>query len=519
MKAAADPWHWSAPLHRSRCGASHQRRGVPCQDASLGANLQSADGLPVGLMAVADGHGGSRYWLSDVGSRLACELAIAMAAEDLAQRRLSSTRANQLEAVRGWLADDLPARLVAAWQQAIAADWQERDLPEAHQGEAFSSQTYGSTLALVVLTPQWWAHTGLGDWDLVLLSNHQPDRILSQEADQGLQGEATESLCLPRASRCFAARTAVYPLSGEPQQACGLVLSTDGIRKSCATDADHLALSRYLLEESRPHQAQTAGPTERLDASLDRISRDGSGDDVSVALACFGTLQPMPAASEGPAVPTTRTRSISPPSTAEPNALPAPPRGGAGRALKPGDIPAPAQAHSSWASMVLVLTLLIGGAGAVVIWMGLPMPWQPSRQPARMGGSQLLPLNPGQRQGVEWQIANLCQQPETIPASLRTRNKQFQQLRSNPEELDQLLLSKDWLGVVIGLSQPGGPGLGDLPTCSTLSTALREHWDTFLTPRKSAAASDDGLRIGQRDPNRPGPTEDTPGPSHRSPNR
>jgi hypothetical protein len=44
-----------------------------------------------------------------------------------------------------------------------------------------------------------------------------------------------------------------------------------------------------------------------------------------------------------------------------------------------------------------------------------------------------------------------------------------------------------------------------------LSTALREHWDTFLTPRKSAAASDDGLRIGQRDPNRPGPTEDTPG--------
>ena len=279
------------PLHRSRCGASHQRRGVPCQDFSLSASLRSVDGLSVGLMAVADGHGGSRYWLSDVGSRLACELAIAMAGRDLASRPVAAADPSQMEAMRRWLADELPPRLLAAWQEAIQADWQQRQLPVEHEGEGFSSHTYGSTLALVVLTPQWWGHSGIGDWDLVLLSNHQVDRIISQESDNGLQGEATESLCLPDANRCFAARTAVYPLSGENRQACGLVLTTDGIRKSCATDADHLALSRYLLEEAQPHQQLAASETSHLDASLDRISREGSGDDVSMAVSWFGIQQ------------------------------------------------------------------------------------------------------------------------------------------------------------------------------------------------------------------------------------
>ena len=244
-------------------------------------------------MAVADGHGNRRYWLSDVGSRLACELALKLAAEDLTKQRLSELSGEHRKSVHAWLANDLATRLVSAWEEAIETDWGQRELPEAHRGESFSSQTYGSTLALVVLTPNWWAHTGLGDWDLVRLNGDDPDQIISQEATQGFQGEATKSLCLPRASHCFNARTAVYPLGGDRSQGFGLVLSTDGIRKSCATDADYLALSRYLLEEAQLHQAQGAGEATRLDSSLDRISREGSGDDVSVAVACFGSEESM----------------------------------------------------------------------------------------------------------------------------------------------------------------------------------------------------------------------------------
>ena len=378
------------PLHRSRCGSSHRRRGVPCQDFSLSASLRSADGLSVGLMAVADGHGGSRYWLSNVGSRLACELAIAMASRDLASRPVAAADPSQMEAMRRWLADDLPPRLLAAWQEAIQADWQQRQLPVEHEGERFSSHTYGSTLALVVLTPQWWGHSGIGDWDLVLLSNHQADRIISQESYNGLQGEATESLCLPDANRCFAARTAVYPLSGENRQACGLVLSTDGIRKSCATDADHVALSRYLLEEAQPHQLLAASETSHLDASLDRISREGSGDDVSMAVSWFGVLQPTAAV----------VNNLPPP--APPAPLPPLPELAVPTAARASRGTAAQATPYQWIRSLLLLAMaLITALGAAALWFRQQQ-MRREQQPQSLVGTPS--LSPTQQQQLRQQI-------------------------------------------------------------------------------------------------------------------
>ncbi|MFM7286075.1 MAG: protein phosphatase 2C domain-containing protein, partial [Cyanobium sp.] len=65
-------------------GAAHRRQGRPCQDAALSRELLSTRGERLLLLAVADGHGGSRYWLSHVGSQLACELAATAVAAALA---------------------------------------------------------------------------------------------------------------------------------------------------------------------------------------------------------------------------------------------------------------------------------------------------------------------------------------------------------------------------------------------------------------------------------------------------
>jgi hypothetical protein len=65
---------WRPARACSVIGAAHQRQNKPCQDASLAVTLQSgSDSLQ--LMAVADGHGGSRYHLSHRGSALACAVA------------------------------------------------------------------------------------------------------------------------------------------------------------------------------------------------------------------------------------------------------------------------------------------------------------------------------------------------------------------------------------------------------------------------------------------------------------
>jgi hypothetical protein len=448
-------------------------------------------------MAVADGHGGSRYWLSDVGSRLACDLALQLAAKDLAMRPLSTPGADALGAVRQWLADELPSQLVAAWQEAIQADWQQRDLPPEHQGESFSSQTYGSTLALVVLTPHWWAHTGLGDWDLVLLSDHQPDQLISQEADKAHQGEATESLCLPSASRCFASRTAVYPLSGDQRQACGLVLSTDGIRKSCATDADHLALSRYLLEEAQTHKAIAAGSSERLDTSLDRISREGSGDDVSVALACFGSLQPG-------AVPSQPVPMVALPDLTPLPRLPEHPRLAA-------EQPSPqsrrgrrqARPTAGPALLRIGVGLATGSALLVAAWVWLrPALLRPFSAPTTFAEpSQDIParLTATQQNSIQLEIKRLCRMEQALIESTLNQRKEIpKHSREQPRHIERLLADNDWQGSLIALNRPGSTQQTQLAAlCPALNKALKAYWAKHIQPQqggdfsKRAAPTDD----------------------------
>ena len=460
-------------------------------------------------MAVADGHGGSRYWLSDVGSRLACELALRLAGEDLRGRRLGTGGAAELEEARRWLAHDLPGRLLSAWQAAIADDWHRRERPEAHAGEAFSAQTYGSTLALVVLTPRWWGHTGLGDWDLVLLSNDQPDRIISQEAGDGLQGEATESLCLGRAAGLFAARTAVYPLGGDHSQPCGLVLSTDGVRKSCAADADHLALSRFLLEEAEPLQASAAGETLRLDASLDRISREGSGDDVSVALACFGRLRAAPPRRERAVAEPTRVEPEQEPEPSSPSPPPLPPLPAWTSEHEPAAQTRRTRRQRTRRQQLIPLPMLVAlvaagalAAGGVLLLLRMgPRAQGPAAAPAPPAPV----LSPAAQAGLRLEIKRLCAAPELIAANLRIRRSQFRSSGAEVRATEQRLAARDWLGGLIALSRPGGAGLGPLEPCPELAAALREHWQEQSIPTAPAAGSDDNrVRTGTDDPLGPG---------------
>ena len=100
---------WQPARICSRPGAAHQRRGQVCQDWSAAVELRSLDGLPVQVMAVADGHGGARYHRSDIGSRLACTAALTAVAATLETSRLADSAAGQpMEHWRRWLQQALP---------------------------------------------------------------------------------------------------------------------------------------------------------------------------------------------------------------------------------------------------------------------------------------------------------------------------------------------------------------------------------------------------------------------------
>ncbi len=256
--------HWIRPSCDSRTGASHLRRGAPCQDASGFAGFRDAAGTPVQVLVVSDGHGGSRYVRSDVGARLACEVALRTVEQTLRTSRTG--QAGSESEWRQWLAETLPQAIVEAWLEEVQRHWQAQgpqgsesvpaSLPALAAGSAeaaaaaspagFSPIPYGATLGLLVLTPRWWGYTGLGDWDLVRIEAAGEGRLISEESEAGGGSEATYSLCMQGAARYFAPRTALLPLTVDTAP-FALLLCSDGLRKSCGSDADFLTLCRYLV--------------------------------------------------------------------------------------------------------------------------------------------------------------------------------------------------------------------------------------------------------------------------------
>ena len=259
---------WQAALASSVIGAAHQRQGKPCQDASLSCSLEAGcDQLQ--LMAVADGHGSNHYWLSQVGSFLAC-----MEAKKAVSKLLEQNPLTASERWRELLKQELPDAIHSGWMEAIGADWRNRE----EQDQSFSPLTYGCTLGLVLMAPQWWGCTGIGDWDLAGVEKGGEVRLLSQETDFHHNAcEATASLCQPITQQLWLARTQLHQLDADDQLKA-LIMSTDGVRKSCATDDDYLQLCSGA--------AEIQDITE-LTQGLATITFKGSGDDVSMAVAKF----------------------------------------------------------------------------------------------------------------------------------------------------------------------------------------------------------------------------------------
>ena len=340
--------------------------------------------------------------------------------------------------------------------------------------------------------------------------------MLSEECDASASGEATFSLCLPDAAAHFASRTAVETL--EPMAApFTLLLSTDGIRKSCSTDSDFLALGRYLGQAPAPVDADT---TIDLAASLDRISSQGSGDDVSVAMALWRPGSPdrpslesattHPAAGPESQVHPSRPRSLDQRrgSAVAERDIPAglPEDGGGaeaswalGDASRLQDNPPPAQQKKAQSRSrprplwLLLAALGIGGIGAVAVgvvrarWAGQLAAAEPPAAGVKEQAPRPLPLVVPEplRQRMRQQVDQLCATPATIRTSLEPRRPTFQSLRLGGIQQGQLLAAsdRDPLKALIALSYDpvqgklsSGPAFQGLQPCPQLQQALRQLW-------------------------------------------
>lgn len=264
-------------------GTQHFAKSLPNQDA-LQTWAPDAESLPR-IVAVSDGHGSAKSFRSDIGSRLAVETAVTSA------RELIQSAANQPSAFKQSWETEFPIELVRRWKTAVEKHLvenpfflEEVEKVAAEQGanarrqiEEFPELAYGATLLLLIVTEEFFACLQLGDGDIVILAQDgQVSRPI--ESDARHIANETTSLCSPEAWQNV--RTYFQTLAGKPPVL--LFASTDGYANAFRSPEGFLSVAKDLADILASDGEDAI--REALPGWLEDASREGSGDDVTLAI-------------------------------------------------------------------------------------------------------------------------------------------------------------------------------------------------------------------------------------------
>jgi serine/threonine protein phosphatase PrpC len=280
------PAIWTA-LSASVRGATHERDGRTNQDAVRMWDPRSgAESL---FLAVSDGHGSLRSFRSDRGSAIATNCALRLLQEF--ERRGGADM--PLSSIRRHMQGRWSRDLVAAWHQAVREDVA-RDPFSPFDFAAFPEQpptvkpgvdlpfsaylAYGATLIVAAVTRRHIIYAQLGDGDILTV---RADGRVSRPwpSEHSFFANETISLCSQHAERHFTVK--VEPRGAEAPAL--ILLATDGYANCFENDRGFFRVGADLLDYLRE-----GGPSfvrEKLEPWLRDSSRDGSGDDITVALA------------------------------------------------------------------------------------------------------------------------------------------------------------------------------------------------------------------------------------------
>ncbi len=267
-------------------GSSHVRSGLPNQDAAASSVIPGdADQPTTAIVAVSDGHGGARHFRSQVGSALAANIAISALRDFLVRFSAPGGAASLTQAHL----DELMRSLVGEWTEAVVADLaskpitsEELERLEAQSEDAYASVeespllAYGATLLIAAATDELLVYLQLGDGEILSVS---ADGVTSRPLpeDDRLVGNQTTSLCQPDAWSDFRSAWVVAP-----HLPSLVLLSTDGYVNSFRSDDDFLKIGADYLQILREQGISTL--SSELPAILDEATRQGSGDDITLAI-------------------------------------------------------------------------------------------------------------------------------------------------------------------------------------------------------------------------------------------
>lgn len=283
-------------------GFSHKAQGRSCQDF---AGIVRKKGFAI--ISVADGHGGERYFRSEVGSRLAVEVA-----ESEFQKLLIDISKRQwLDGKIDWerTIKSLESNIVKEWQNKVEADFANRPLSEAERilaeklgidfdalqaenserekicGVRFRNpeilKCYGSTLLSALYIPSlgfplskksFWIAMQIGD-GLTFALDENGGEVLPIPEDMNLGFGLTTSLCSSNAAEHFRHSFGFSKLKA-------IVVCSDGVADSFAKEkfGDFVKDILKNVKEQGGEKVQ-----KELQSYFPKLSEQGSGDDLSLA--------------------------------------------------------------------------------------------------------------------------------------------------------------------------------------------------------------------------------------------
>jgi hypothetical protein len=267
----------------STIGARHLLQQMTNQDS-----CQTAAGPDYQIFAVADGHGATECFRSEIGSRLAVDVAIKnleLFAQTIKKYDLYSYLSRPKE--RDELIRSLISDIVAQWNQYVYADIKaypikeeeyerSQTLSSIYQKGMYLTNIYGSTMIAGLVTPEYIVLFQQGDGTLVVLEEDGTIDDPMPEDDLCIRN-LTTSLCDKDAAK----RMRYVYMDRKEKDPIAMIAATDGVERSFG---DNIHLSAFyaelFYELSELDEEQVGAYLANL---LPQISQRGSQDDVTMA--------------------------------------------------------------------------------------------------------------------------------------------------------------------------------------------------------------------------------------------
>ncbi|NLE03794.1 MAG: protein phosphatase 2C domain-containing protein [Crenarchaeota archaeon] len=282
-------------------GYSHIRSNKKNQDSFLIYPNDLTNDPPI-IFALADGHGGDKYFLSDVGSKFAVESAIKVIKEFLQDPGIDEIDQDNIEFFNKYILDTVCQDIVKHWRKRVfdqnisddklydsVTKQGEKNRPSESEKKL---EPYGSTLLISFIFKNLGVFIQLGDGDIIIL--YGKDTIVRPiPKDENLIANDTYSLCLPGAGHYFKVSSILFNenfkiddiLLGLPSL---IMLSTDGYSNSYISDDsfNQVAIDIYKMISENPNGFREGiqNIKDNLESWLTETSKSGSGDDITVGL-------------------------------------------------------------------------------------------------------------------------------------------------------------------------------------------------------------------------------------------